>query len=198
MTKTVPGVLKAGLTGFYTRLTNAMARRDFTVNGQDSIMYDGTLSKVEALVNVGNAYIAGLSADLKMDISEHFTLSSSVTVMDGRDTEENIPLRHTTPAFGKTNLEFRGNKFRAALYADYQAAKAFEDLAPTEQSKTHLYTTDGALGWSTLNLNVSYQPGAMIQLNAALENIFDKHYRPYSSGISAPGRNLIVSLRVSI
>ena len=198
MTKTVPGVLKAGLTGFYTRLTNAMARRDFTVNGQDSIMYDGTLSKVEALVNVGNAYIAGLSADLKMDISEHFTLSSSVTVMDGRDTEENIPLRHTTPAFGKTSLEFRGNKFRAALYADYQAAKAFEDLAPTEQSKTHLYTTDGALGWSTLNLNVSYQPGAMIQLNAALENIFDKHYRPYSSGISAPGRNLIVSLRVSI
>ena len=198
ITKTIPGFLKTGLTGFYTRLTNAMVRRDFTVNGQDSIVYDGTLSKVEALVNVGNAYITGMSADLKMDISEHFTLSSSVTIMNGQDKEENIPLPHTTPAFGRTSLQFRGSKFRATLYVDYQAAKAFEDLAPSEQSKTHLYTSDGALGWSTLNLNVSYQPDAMIQLNAALENIFDKHYRPYSSGISAPGRNLIFSLRVSI
>jgi len=35
-------------------------------------------------------------------------------------------------------------------------------------------------------------------LNAGFENILDYRYRPYSSGIVAPGRNFIVSLRISI
>jgi len=31
---------------------------------------------------------------------------------------------------------------------------------------------------------------------AALENSIDQRYRPYSSGISAPGRNFILALKV--
>lgn len=31
-------------------------------------------------------------------------------------------------------------------------------------------------------------------LNATLENIADKRYRPYNCGISAPGRNVTMSL----
>jgi hemoglobin/transferrin/lactoferrin receptor protein len=34
-----------------------------------------------------------------------------------------------------------------------------------------------------------------MSLSFAVENILDHHYRTYSSGISAPGRNLIISLR---
>jgi hemoglobin/transferrin/lactoferrin receptor protein len=52
---------KIDLTLYYTFLTNAMVRRDFTINGQDSIMYDGVLSKVEAVVNASSAKIYGAS-----------------------------------------------------------------------------------------------------------------------------------------
>jgi hemoglobin/transferrin/lactoferrin receptor protein len=33
---------------------------------------------------------------------------------------------------------------------------------------------------------------------AGLENMLDKRYRPYSSGISAPGRNFVISLHAKI
>ncbi len=198
ITKTIPGVFEFGVTGFYSLLRDAMVRRDFTINGQDSIIYDGELSRVQALVNTGQAYIGGLSGNLQASFAKYFTLLSSVTIMNGLDTEDNIPLRHTTPAFGKTAITFRGNQFKLELSSEYQADRAFEDLAPSEQNKTHLYTTDGALGWNIFNFNISYQPNALFQINGAVENILDKHYRPYSSGISAPGRNFIFSLRVSI
>ena len=198
ITKTIPGTFEFGVTGFYSLLRDAMVRRDFTVNGQDSIIYDGELSRVQALVNTGKAYIGGASVNMKVDFAKYFTLLSSITMMKGLDTEENLPLQHTTPAFGKTAITFRGNQFKIELNGEYQAARDFEDLAPSEQNKTHLYTTDGALGWSIMNFNISYQPNTFFQINGAVENIFDKHYRPYSSGISAPGRNFIFSLRVSI
>ena len=45
--------------------------------------------------------------------------------------------------------------------------------------------------WYTLNFSANYKYSKSLQLNATLENITDKRYRPYSSGLSAPGRNLI-------
>ncbi|MEM8970149.1 MAG: hypothetical protein AAGE93_27280, partial [Bacteroidota bacterium] len=59
----------------------------------------------------------------------------------------------------------------------------------------HIYTEDGALAWYTLNLIGSYEIIPELTLQAGVENILDKHYRPYSSGISAPGANIIVALR---
>ena len=47
-------------TVFYSFLHNAMVRGDFTINGKDSIIYDGEMSKVQAFVNTGRANIYGL------------------------------------------------------------------------------------------------------------------------------------------
>lgn len=197
VTKIIPEAISLSLTGFYTRLAEAMERRDYAVNGQDSIVYDGVLSNVQALVNIGKANIYGGSFDLKIDLSDHILLSSSLTIMDGQDIDEDIPLRHTTPLFGRTSLVFRGSKYRIDLFARYQGPKAFEDLAPSEQNKTHLYTSDGSLAWTTLNIKASWQPLQYLQVNGGIENILDSHYRPFSSGISAPGRNFIVAMRGS-
>lgn len=197
ITKTIPGKFEIGITGFYSLLRDAMVRRNYSVNGQDSIIYDGELSRVQALVNTGRAYIGGLSSYLQYTFFERYSLLSSITWMDGRDTDENVPLRHTTPVFGKTSISYRGRQFRVEFSAQYQAKKEFDELAPSEQNKTHLYTEDGALGWSSLNFNLSYQPNQLFQINGAVENILDRHYRPYSSGISAPGRNFVFSLRIS-
>ena len=35
----------------------------------------------------------------------------------------------------------------------------------------------------------------MFNVTAGLENITDQRYRPYSSGLVAPGRNFIVGVR---
>jgi len=40
--------------------------------------------------------------------------------------------------------------------------------------------------------------GNRFDLTTGVENILDLRYRPYSSGIAAPGRNFIFSARIRI
>jgi len=187
--------LKLEATVFYSQLRDAMVRRNFSFNGQDSIMYDGELSRVQALVNAGQAYVYGMSINAVYQIFSAVSLQTSVNYTSGRDQEEDAALRHATPLFGQTTLSYQKKKLKSSFIVRYNGGLGFANLAPSEQNKPHLYTEDGALAWYTLNLIGSYQFNDHLLISGGLENILDKHYWPYSSGIAAPGRNLIVSLR---
>ena len=72
-----------------------------------------------------------------------------------------------------------------------------------KQGKDNMYAidSDGNLyspAWFTINLKASYQIIDKLQINAGIENITDQRYRPYSSGICAPGRNFIIALRFKL
>ena len=95
-------IVKFELTGFYTLLDNAMVRRDYSYNGQDSIIYDGELSKVQALVNTGSASLYGFNAKLFVDFNKNWSFTSTFNLVKGADDEE-LPLRHVTPSFGSTS-----------------------------------------------------------------------------------------------
>ena len=179
---------------FYNYLSNAMVRRDFQLNGSDSILYDGEMSKVEAVVNASYAIVYGFSLSVLFDISDHFSLVSLANYANGHD-DENLPLRHVAPFFGSTRLIYKQNKLKGEFILNYNGKRSWEDLAPSEQSKAYLYTEDGSPAWTIVSLKGSYQLNKTFQVNAGMENIFDLNYRPYSSGISAPGRNLYVSLK---
>ena len=132
----------------------------------------------------------------RFDMLKYVSLDNHFNWVAGEDLDENLPLRHVTPLFGSSNLTFQKSKFKSVLGIAYSGAIQFEDLAPSEQAKTHLYTEDGALAWWTLNLKASYR-WKQVMVNAGIQNILDKHYRSYSSGISAAGRNVYASLRVN-
>jgi hemoglobin/transferrin/lactoferrin receptor protein len=55
-----------------------------------------------------------------------------------------------------------------------------------------------APSWVIFNVNALYDLTPNIQLSAGVENLGDRRYRPYSSGITAPGRNVIVALRAKV
>jgi hemoglobin/transferrin/lactoferrin receptor protein len=173
---------------FYTFLTNAMVRRDFTFNGEDSMLYDGRLSKVEALVNAGDAQIYGASFGLNYEIMAGLRFKQNYTITEGEDLENGQALRHVAPTFGKSSLTFDKGRFSIIGWSRYSGKIAFNDLAPTEQDKPELYTKDGALAWYTLNVSASLRVSEPMSLSLAVENILDHHYRTYSSGI-------IISLR---
>lgn len=46
-----------------------------------------------------------------------------------------------------------------------------------------------------MNLKLSYQVIKNFSIEVAMENILDENYRKFASGISSPGRNVIVALR---
>lgn len=189
---------KLEVIGFYTYLVDAMVRSDGTFNGEDSILYDGVLSKVQTLKNTGRAHIYGATVNLAANLTKHFGVMQTFTYMDGKDLENNNPLRHVPPSFGRSSLRYKRKQITAELYCMYNAWKHRDELAPDELSKPHLYTKDGTPAWATLNLRTSWNINKYLILNGSIENILDKHYRPYSSGISAPGRNFILSLRITV
>jgi hemoglobin/transferrin/lactoferrin receptor protein len=187
------------VTGFYTRLKNAMVRRDYFIDGQDSIVYDGVLSKVEALVNAESASIYGGSVAFEYLFTPFLRTRNNLTVMKGEDAD-GLPLRHVPPTFGSSHLMLERQKWFIDFYVKYSGRFSFEELAPSEQDKPHLYAVDDngnpwSPGWLTLNLKSNYQWNDTFSVSGGVENILDNRYRPYSSGIVAPGINFILALK---
>lgn len=192
---------------YYSLLDNAIARGVFTLNGQDSIEYDGTLSQVQAQQNISKVSVYGIQAGIQWEIAKPIILSSTINYQKGKERDpksnRNFSPAHVAPLFGATHVRYTKINFKADLYALYNGAIRYADLALSERADSHLYTEDVdgnpyAPSWFTLNIKTSYTFRNLLSLDLGLENILDKRYRPYSSGISAPGRNFIMSFRVNL
>ncbi|MEQ9415666.1 MAG: TonB-dependent receptor [Cyclobacteriaceae bacterium] len=198
--------VKFDITGYYTVLNNAMVRRNFTLNGQDSIMYDGALSQVQAIQNAAVANVYGIQAGLEIKLPAGFSISSDLNTQRGEeelDDETTSASRHAAPLFGVSRLSYKTSNLNLQFYVAYQGERKFEDLAVEEQSKDEIYAKDVngnnyAPSWYTLNVKAMYELTERFTLSAGLENITDQRYRPFSSGISAPGRNFILSLAAKL
>lgn len=197
--------VKIDLTGYYTLLQNALVRRDFILNGQDSILYDGTLSKVQAIQNAAVAHVYGIQAGIEIKLPMGFGISSDFNFQKGEeelDDGTTSPSRHAAPWYGMSRLTYTASKLNLQFYAVYQGERKFEDMAFEEQGKPEIYAADTngnpyAPSWCTLNFKSMYQFMENLSVSAGIENITDQRYRPYSSGISAPGRNFILSFRAN-
>lgn len=194
-------VAKIEITTFYSYLNNAMVRRDFTLNGQDSIMYDGELSRVQAVVNTGSATIYGASMIFDIKLFNNLALNTVLTTIKGED-DTGEPLRHAPPLYGGTSLTFEKNKLKLSVIANYNAEINYSNLAPSERDKAYMYATDingnpYSPGWWTLNFKGSYAFNEKFITSFGIDNILNYRYRTYSSGITAPGRNFIIAVRYS-
>ncbi len=189
---------------YCTTMDNAIARAPSTFNGQDSIEYDGTLSRVLSLQNVNELYVYGVQVGIDWKMLDYLQLTSSFNYQKGKERDFtsglNGPPTHVAPSFGATHVIFNRKGLMANLYANYHGKISNSDLAFSEQADAHLYAKDEngnpySPAWWTLSFKASYSIIKNLTIDAGVENILDKRYRPYSSGISAPGRNFIVSLR---
>ncbi|MBN2806420.1 MAG: TonB-dependent receptor, partial [Prolixibacteraceae bacterium] len=180
---------------FYTRLTRAMVRRDGQLNGQDSILYEGEMSKVRMLTNASWANLAGVSYNYSWKLVKHLSFKGALNWQTGIDSD-GLPLRHVAPLFGNTHLVYQTSKITLDGYVVFNGAIAHRNLAAEERDKVEIYATDThgnpyAPAWMTLNLKGSYKVNNVLTFNAGLENLLNARYRPYSSGIVAPGLNLV-------
>lgn len=204
--KVLGEAVKLDITGYYTILNNAMVRRNFQLNGLDSIMYDGALSQVQAIQNAAVANVYGLQAGLEVKLPAGFSFSSDLNTQRGEeelDDETTSASRHAAPLFGVSRLTYKTGNLNMQFYMAYQGERKFEDLAVEEQSKDEIYAKDAngnnyAPSWYTLNIKAMYELTERFTISAGLENITDQRYRPFSSGISAPGRNFILSLTAKL
>jgi hemoglobin/transferrin/lactoferrin receptor protein len=200
-------LFKFDVNSYYIILEDALVRRPFSLNGQDSILFDGELSRVLAIQNAAKAYSYGVEAGVEIKLPAGFGFSSRINFQKGEEQDEEsggyVPLRHAAPFYAVSHLSFIYKKLRAELNFIYSGEISYNNLAPSEQSKPAIYAADEngnpySPAWYILNLKTALQVTDFLQLNAGIENITDQRYRPYSSGISAAGRNFIFSFRTGI
>lgn len=193
---------KIDLSTYYTLLDHALVRRNFTLDGQDSIPYQGELSQVQAIQNAAQARVFGVQMGMEIRLSLSLNFSTDLNFQNGKEELNDgsiSPSRHAAPFFGVSRLEFDKKLLKAQLYITYQGERSFENLAFEERNKDEIYAKDQngnnyAPAWYTANFKVSYQWIENFQTVIGIENLTDQRYRPYSSGISGAGRNLLISL----
>jgi len=195
------------LAGYYTVIDNAIARAPYTFNGEDSIDYDGTYSRVLAQQNISSVKVGGVQIGLNWKLSRNWLVTSNLNVQKGKesypDVSETFSPTHVAPLFGSTHVLFSLENIKMDLYANYNGEISYDNLALSERADSHLYAKDSdgnpyAPSWGTLNFKTSFNALKYLIVDAGVENILDKRYRSYSSGITAPGRNVIVAIRVKI
>ncbi len=195
--------IKVDLTGYYTRLNGALVRRNFTLNGMDSIIYDGIVSQVQAIQNAAVATVYGLQFGFDIELPSGFGFSGDFNYQKGEEELDDgtvSPSRHAPPFFGMLRLTYNHEALRMMLYTSFSGKRDFEDLPEEEKSKKEIYAIDEngnpySPSWATLNFKANYDLSDHFTIGVGLENITDLRYRPYSSGIVAPGRNFILSLQ---
>lgn len=195
--------LRLDFSTYYTFLNNALLRRPFLLNGLDSILYDGELSQVQAVQNAASAQVYGLQFGLDWSINDHWTFANRFNWQSGEEEDENGnigPSRHAAPWFGLSRLRFQHRIMLLEINAQYSGAVAAEDLNFEESAKEYIYLLNSegraySPGWYSLNFKSSIELNQQWTISAGIENITSQRYRPYSSGLVAPGRNFILSAR---
>lgn len=197
LSKTINKRATVSATGYYTLLKNAITVQNAQFNGQDSIIYDGLMSKVVSTVNAGEAYIYGIEGSFIGNLNEFLSMTGSINYTYGRIKTDSTdyPLDHIPPVFGKVSMNYQEGKFRSEFFVSFSGWKRLKDYNVQGEDNVANATTEGMPSWYTLNLRLNYQILKPLSLQVACENILDQNYRVFASNISAPGRNFIITLR---
>lgn len=193
--------LTLDITSYYTHLSNAIVRRNSTFNGSTTIEYQGENCQVQMLQNAAQAQVWGIQAGVDAKFAKWFYFNGHINYQHGReelDSGEKSPSRHAAPLFGRMALGFSHKYITVEAYSAFQGECSAENMPDEEKQKTEIYALDAngnpySPAWITINLRTTCNVYKGLILSATLENIADTRYRPYSSGISAPGRNFTIS-----
>lgn len=184
-------------------LYDALIRDDFTLeNGISQIIYDGELSQIQALQNGSKSLIYGFEFGANMVINKNLSLKSQLNLIAGHELNElpfALPVRHIPPNFGNLHLIFEKGRLSFDAFVNFNSEISYNNLAESERAKPYLYALDKdgnpySPSWTTYNFRSKYLLSDKLNFTLSFENILDKLYRPYSSGISAPGLNFIFSV----
>jgi hemoglobin/transferrin/lactoferrin receptor protein len=201
---TIGNSLKIDFAVYYTLLNHALARRNFQYNGKDSIYYDGQMSQVQAIQNISKAYVYGVQAGVDVSLGMGLGLKTTICYQKGQEQSEDsliyYPGSHIAPVFGSTHLTYERKKLRLDFYALYNGKLEFENLPLSERNDNSPYAKDingfpFVPCWYTINFKAGLYLNKYLAINIGVENISDRLYRSFGSGISAPGRNFIAALK---
>jgi len=188
-----------GASVFYTLFNNALVVDKFTWNGKSAILYQGVLSDVYATQNKAKANLYGFNVNGRLRIMQGTELNATYTYTKGNyiDQSKRMPLDHIPPAYGRFGLKHNNKVWNAEIFSVFNSWKRIADYNLNGEDNEIYATKDGMPSWMTLNFNAQFIPTQDLTIGFGVENITDLNYRHFASGISAVGRNYLLSCKVN-
>ncbi len=188
-----------GINIFHGSLSEVIAVKAFSVNGNDSVAYNGVKYKAFANINIAQAETYGGSFVMKYDISDSWTTSATATYTRGNDLTNGGVLDHISPVYGNWELTLHKKTWDASFYTRFNGRKHLSEYYIGGEDNEQFATSAGTPAWATANLRFNktfaLQGNHAVRIQIAAENILDSYYRTFASGISAPGRNFTATVR---
>lgn len=214
ITKNINNRILLNANAYYTALNDAIMRVETSLTEMGVVINQAeTFTDVTTNRNTGQAEIFGATASASVRIASNYTLETDYTLIKGKNKNTGLPFTHIPPSFGKTALYADFDKWRASLYTIYNGKKPIseydlvsgtdnEEESPIEweyqeESDNWVIKYQGTPAWYTVNMSFMYRLTNTFTLQLAAENILDHHYKTFASGLSAPGRNFILTLRTT-
>ena len=196
--RSVRDLLRVEVVGYFSYLRNAIVRTDYQINGADSLYYDGEWYNIITNYNAGEAWIYGGSLGLTLTPGRHFLFTGTLNYTRGYNLSDEVPLGHIPPLFGRSSFTYRKDRFFMETWTVYNGWKHLKDFSPYGEDNEGEAMDEGFPAWWTLNVKAGIRLGSHLDFMLAIENIFDQFYKPFASGISAPGRNFILTARFNL
>ncbi len=175
-------------------------------SGISSLIIDNEKLSTQINQNIGNARIYGVSIDGMAKFFNCFTIMGNINLTNSTVNKQIGPLPSILPLYGNVRINYNRRKFNLTLINNFSGRKLPEGYSKGGEDKieeTPIIVTKrgnimyyGSPKWSTYSFSAAFDYNENVRTSLSIENIFDLHYKEFASGISAPGRSIILNLNV--
>ena len=212
--------LRYELTAYGTRLRDVIIRGAGSLpDGSAFFVSRGDTLFVDTNVNAERAWVYGLDLALAYRVGQQWELRTDLHALRGRRRQAAsdgaqllLPQAHVPPPYGRLSVSYRGGRWQGSVRLAGQlekpleayAVNAIEGTAATGYTLDRIGTPDnldltpneaGTPGWWTLNLYGSYRVSDRLGVQLKAENVLDRFYQPFASGIPAAGVDVGLGVR---
>ncbi len=183
---------------FLSYIRDAITRTTAELNGTSLYVAGEDTLRLIKNYNAEEAVICGTSLNIISDLNSDISFKATFNYTYGKNLTDTLPLSHIPPIYGITSVSYQLKKITNEIYVIYNGWKRMKDLNPYGEDNIEFATGNGFPGWFTLNARTTWKIDRQLSFMFAVENILDYFYMPFASGIAAPGRNFMISVRMKL
>jgi hypothetical protein len=179
--------LSLSLSGFATHIADRIGR----VSASWGNLREINGFPVAGYVNTGRALIWGITSGGKLTTPFGLTVSAGATYLWGEERLKNdavAPLDHIPPLLWNTSL--RWSSLAPGAYQGFAELTVRGSTGSGPREGIAAGTVDPSFrmyGWQSVTVRGGFVFDEYIRVIVAIENLFDRYYRPYQAGIAASG-----------
>ena len=183
---------------FHSNVSNLLLDQKGSLNGKDSMVYDGVNTPIYQVTNVAIAQIPGTYFNVKARLYSNLWINGSATTTAGiyRKGTDSLsqPLDHIPPVYGQVALRWNGKSWFAEFQTLFNGRKDARDYSNSGEDNADKNPAIGNPAWQIYNLRGGYTHKSGLSVQVAFENLLDLRYRYFASGVTAGGRSVSCTL----